>query len=1385
MKKTGLVCWMFLFCMWFSTGTALPAEGIDCLSQVFLTGKGLLDADGDGFADTPALLIMLPDSPNAHETAVAGDLAARLNLESLAVDFACVRQESDSAGPGLQKIPVLIGSRLGRIKELSRLGMLPMESLEEHQGLVRVFEQDGRSGLAIVAGSDRALLQTGRAFFLRWPYLWDIWGRKEGQTYMSVLGDLGALLEQEGIRGVRIHITSALYDFPALESSFDAVKRLRFNTGEIRELAVRVVFADRGAQQAARSLLATLAEQHRRGERSELLSYAGCRRIAFLLEWEGKRERVDLDRMGFPKRMLTPGYKSPSRARVPEKDFDLLGLLSTGAVYADGDRDRIPARINTRMILASDSAAPEVAQLAARLVLPTAGASFPLIYLDSEIEEPKTLDAPILIGKDNTLVKELIRTARLKPLPLETGQAAVQIVPRAFNKSNAVVVYGEDDPSVGKALEYFSRTFPHFTRFEDGAPGLQDIPDTIHELLEGKKGSGEAYLYDQLKKTVETLRDKNLESFEVKLTLSHPDPGLEEEMRDFLKKNIRSEKIELRTIAMDEEKVIFSRSEEFEWEGDQALELLRQHLSDVDGTTGPVSVSLGLSESPAVRSRLKKQVNDLLRELSLPPGEIEVLSSYKQGFFWLKERVLPRLSGLDGLHAVTIRFAAAGDDFTAPKRFYSDPFRWLQELYPVDEFIARETSLALDRITFEAKDDPEPVYEVTAANAEGDVLFHDVFNPRTLLMPYLQALPEWGEVCVTTGWLTIRAGDETVADTDIRSDLERFWSFYQEDVLKEVYAHILKKTGNRPAFDKQPYFKRLFVELWLSEPDYRLGLDEEVVSSLEALHDELYFDTLDFMRGITEIEPPEGDTIPEDSSRYSAPGNILPMFHPSLEGEKGRVEVTFSDWQARTPQMEVSWQEPGRHQNSRKVVFPKFKPKAVRLPALVFDGREGRLDRVYTTIDLGTEKEYLALLDILDGMERLHARNLIPALEFPGLESLKVRIRFGDLIKEAALPVLPALEQAAAPARSDGARGGTVPTNTIISPEMCLDIVRDLSSLPGIKSYIAGNSYEGRDIPVLEIYTPLGPYVSLPRLAAAKPTLYMSGRQHANEVSSTNYILRFAELLARDPEYRSYAQKVNFVLHPMENPDGAALAFELQKLTPFHSLHAGRYSSLGMDIGYQTGAARPLLPEAKVRAGLNRKWLPDIYLNLHGYPSHEWVQPFSGYAPYLFRDYWIPRGWFAYFRALSLPLYPDLAEAGRDLKDYIIRGMQDRPDIHESNRGFYDRYFRWAARWQPHMNYLELDDGVNLYAKRRSSREERLSDRRRITFAEETPELMDETAQGEWLEFLVEQGLTYLKAHADYLMQTGFVRERIEEEDGERIHISFVRKRPGSRLKEK
>ena len=45
-------------------------------------------------------------------------------------------------------------------------------------------------------------------------------------------------------------------------------------------------------------------------------------------------------------------------------------------------------------------------------------------------------------------------------------------------------------------------------------------------------------------------------------------------------------------------------------------------------------------------------------------------------------------------------------------------------------------------------------------------------------------------------------------------------------------------------------------------------------------------------------------------------------------------------------------------------------------------------------------------------------------------------------------------------------------------------------------------------------------------------------------------MLRLAELLLTDPSYREKLNKVNVVIHPITNPDGAQLAYDLQKDNP-------------------------------------------------------------------------------------------------------------------------------------------------------------------------------------------------------------------------------------------
>ncbi|MBN2206780.1 MAG: hypothetical protein JW742_05200 [Candidatus Aminicenantes bacterium] len=1371
MKKTG-----FGIVLMFAALQPLVAQ-VASLSHVFQAGKGLRDSDGDGWPDRVALQVVLSDDASAVEAALAADIAARANLESLAVDMGLVRRESELAkAQGLDNL-ILIGTGTAVAKELLKSDRR-RAALGPSQGLVFVFSaKAGRRGVAVIGGSEDALLRTGRAFFLRWPYFWDVWGREDGPTYFSLERDIERFLGGEGIGLQRTILASALYGFPLADVPGDLGRTFAFETGGIERLQVEIHFADGEDLEKAFRALDLLRVQRAKGIRTAVLSYPGCGSISFELRYGKTARAVELPRLGAPLRVLTPRFKEEPARDVKGKDFDLASLFSTRGVFGDVDKDTVADDVESTIVIPSDRSLRSLSCLSSRLVLDTAGASFPLVLLDREVERAKALPAPILVG-DNALNRELLRTAKLKPLPLEPGQASVQVVAKAFGSSNALSIVGPDDAAVEKALSYLGRTFPYFAEFRAGAPSLRDVPADLDGFLKGERGAAEAFLSRALDKAAADLKGKDLESVEVELDLPRRNAVFADWVRTSLASSLKADEVKVESKSLKDGVPVFAKEKAFPWEAETALAVLEEALASPPAASRlPVKVSLGLSESPAVRRTIRKRTLEILAAAGVPAGEVEVASAYKPGFFWLTEEILPALKDKAPARLV-VAWSREQDDFSRPKRFYADPARWLQELYPADEILSRELGLPVERVEFEMKPPGGPAYRATAFDGRGAVVLDRSFTPRTREIPFLGVLPEWGTVRVTTGWIVVQEGSRTLVDRTLATDLETFWEYYQSEILPAVYGRILEKTGSEPTFSKQPYFKRLQVELWLSEPDERIGLDEEMVSSLEAIHDEIYFDTLDFLRGITRFDPDDKD-VPEDTSRYSAPGNVLPVLHPSLEGRAGRARVSFEDWPAAAPRMVLRWKERGRDALSKTVGWPSLKVKPGSVLALVHDGRESRVAGLTAVLDCESEPDYLTLVDVLQSYRELLERGLlVRSFDYPSLRTLTLRLKTKDLEKDEvlALPIRSAEEPAAGTA--PGGSGASVPDDEILSYEKTWAIVRRLSERPGIQAYSGGLSFEGREIPVLEITTPREAYASVPRLTAFKPTLHINARQHANEVAGTNYSLMLAERLIQDKAYADYPKRMNIVIQPMENPDGAETAFALQALTPHHSLHAGRYGALGIEIGGPAPPGRPVAPEAAVRKAIAAAWRPDVFLNLHGYPSHEWVQPFSGYAPYLFRDYWIPRGWYAYFSALRHPLFGRWGEAGAVLQRFLIEEMEGNERIRASNKKFYDRYERWASRWQPVLADLELYDGLNIYAKRRSSREARPAPGGQTLLASETPEVMDETARGPWLKALCEQGLAYLRAHLRYLAQAKPEVGRIEEEVRGRIRVQFYRSRP-------
>ena len=133
----------------------------------------------------------------------------------------------------------------------------------------------------------------------------------------------------------------------------------------------------------------------------------------------------------------------------------------------------------------------------------------------------------------------------------------------------------------------------------------------------------------------------------------------------------------------------------------------------------------------------------------------------------------------------------------------------------------------------------------------------------------------------------------------------------------------------------------------------------------------------------------------------------------------------------------------------------------------------------------------------------------------------------------------------------------------------------------------------------------------------------MSARQHANEPTSTPADFLWLEQALNGKLLRGF----NVVFHPLENPDGARLYGALRQLARHHMHHAARYTSLGSDV-----ATTPLLDgnpsaERQLQVEAERRWLPLVHLNNHGYPAHEWTRPHSGYVPLHFENWSLPFGY--------------------------------------------------------------------------------------------------------------------------------------------------------------
>ena len=1351
--------------------TPTTSPGLESLSELLFE-----DRSGDEVIDFVKGNIRLGENATGAEIAAASDVAARLGYETLSMDLPLIRSNG----------MVLIGARA-----VHRVGLSLPDDLSPGEGVVFIAQMKGREYLVLAGPDDAGTRAATHVFAGRLPYLWD----PNGKTLTDVRTDLKSFLEDHALIPRNIKITRVM-----AKSNERALSRINVQVHLVTSKDVK----------AASKALSTLSRRHSK-EGHAFLSYRDAQWIHVTLTDGERSENVQIPSVaGAPK--LGPVPTRPGSG--PKHDLDLSNLYTPSGLLGDSDSNHIPDRIDAVLSPAGDGTTRTVT-LAARLGLESTGISVPIVRLPSDIEEAGEEPTLVLTGMDHPLVDK----DRLQDLA--PGQGWIEVVPNAFGLKAALIITGGDAVGVDRALEQVSERFPHLWERgnQKNRPTLDDVEMELWKFLSARSPAGQAAtaLY-KLDKLVESIAKKDIAAATILLSLEKPAGGLDQMIRERLA-SLSTDSIDVIIDNRDVQQAATLLDEQFELpsEVNEFHRLFQERVLPRVQQDQPVSLEVRLSEPPEVLERLaEKSKKALLDRGALAKGtEVHFLSAFKQGYSWLNDIVRPQIEQKrTDLGEIIIHFKETVPPEEWPQQAIYTPVRWLHEIFPIDEILERELRLDRGMIRFEMAPPDAPTYEIVVRAKTSEEIFRDTFEPKVVLRPYLDRFRDYEMVRVTTGWITAQIGNDTVIDQRIATDPERFWDHYQASTLPFLYDYVMERHENTPRGNglDAPLFGELTVDLELSEPHYLLDLDKEIISPMDALHEDIYFTTLTYFRMI-------GRNTYGKELTY--PGRVLPIMRPKSDGMPGTAKISITGFSTNRPAVIINYKESDGQQAEARLDIHKVqidRPKA--MAASMRSGEEG-IEELRLRVKVDTENNerdrFITItraeqvdeniisaeqvVAMIKNLEQLRARGLYrEALAYPTLGRITVAAgwehdispkteKVATLVANGNPSAYPDINRYLdTPYEKDGKP--IVQWQTPIPPPEAYKLLAQMSTFDESIVYKMGETYLGKEIWAMDLTSPRqGTHWSQYKATTLKPTVMYSAREHANEVSSTSHVLKLAELLLTDPNERKKLSKVNVVVHPITNADGAQLAYDLYEITPELILHAGYLGSLGMGVSSDSTQPMPLYPEAAIRPALWRTWLPDIFLNPHGYPSHQVVQLFSGYTGLVRqgrgteRNWSMNKGWFLpSFNYLDDPRYPRHKEAAFKIRDYIVEAINAAPKVYAMNQRNYDRYGRYGNVYDSKVFKLPMVDEVLIHTAIKGSR---VPDHGvgngfnpKITIWSGVTEAPDETAHGDWLELVATAGLQWDKAILQYLVDGKHKVERNVSEFFGGVNLSLDRPRP-------
>jgi hypothetical protein len=664
------------------------------------------------------------------------------------------------------------------------------------------------------------------------------------------------------------------------------------------------------------------------------------------------------------------------------------------------------------------------------------------------------------------------------------------------------------------------------------------------------------------------------------------------------------------------------------WKGEvrEVLQLVRSVPRGQGPLWGEILVSKPLPRRKALQSRLEKT----LREQGYEP-HVHVLNAYKPGLSWLLEDVLPRLETCGALSRVEISYRP----FRPSKKALEMRSRWLQEIYPGPALLTRRLKLDVERVRITERPGLQAVYRVQAWGPNPRSVLDRSFSPPWTRRPFLGSSAARGLVHPTTACVRLWQPERVILDKTVPTDREAFWQIFQNRWLPMLEEAMEKRLVRESSQDQPAFWQEIGIQVEMEETDTRLHFMEERISPMEALHEDLYFVLLEAYAAFSRRRK-----LPSSLQL----GRILPVL--KIRSGKGFPKASLK---ARP----LVWTQapPGRKGLSLA------KPP---LTALRFDNRFWRL-----------------AFDLKPWRRPSHRDAFLTLARSWGFEVEKAGGR-GVVLSLKAPP-----EKAAKGKRKPKPHSGaTAPRkNRLFKAREVEAWLKRLNRFPALHVWEVCRSSQGRPLYAMETASPHR--LSIPKLRLLKPTLFFNARHHANEVSSTNAALSMAWFMAATRGGRAWLKEVNAVWIPLENPDGVATFEHLLPTGRHQKLHAARYNALGVEFYGDYFEPEPRFGEARAKPRVWRRWLPEIMVDHHGVPDHEWEQPFSGYAPFRFREFWIPRTFvYLYVPFVDKPDHPLHGTAHR-LARTLRRAMAQEKDIVRMNRKRAALYRTYAFKPEP------------------------------------------------------------------------------------------------------